>query len=509
MPEVTTNQRVARNTVILYIRMLFNLLVGVWTSRIVLNALGFVDNGLYNVVGGFVGFFYIVTNSQSSAISRFINFEVGKNTQQGLDNIFQASLFMQVFISLVILILSETVGIWFVNHRLVIPEDRIVAVNIVYQFSIISFILGLLSVPQKAVIIAHENMNIFAYISIAGSIAKLIISFIIEYAHDNRLILYAALLCFVNIATFFVYYIYIKRHFSACRYKLKFNKTFAKKLYGFAGWSFIGESSAVLRTSGISILLNLFGGPIANTINGITSQFTYLVSIFVNDFTTAFNPQITKQYASGEYESLIPFLYRCSKFSFLLITLMAVPVIFNVKFILVLWLKDVPELTNIFIIIAIIFTLVECLSKPLITAKAATGNIRNYQIIVGGILILTLPIAYVFLKIGFPIYYSYVAILITSIMAFFSRMVMLKGAIPLWSSMKFIIKVVIPMIITFIIAATLPFILKFYLFIEKWPLLIGSFLWTFGIISILGCDKTERQFIIKIVTTSLHIRRTK
>lgn len=506
MAEISSNQRVAKNTMILYVRMALTLLVGVWTSRIILNALGFVDNGLYNVVGGFVAFFAIITSSQSSAISRFLTFEIGRGDKNEVNRIFQNSLSLQVIFSLIILILAETIGLWFVNTKLVFPADRVLEVNIIYQLSIATFIIGLLSVSQNALIIANEKMSIYAYVSIATCLARLAISFIIMYAPSNKLVLYAFLLFILGLGTRIFYAIYSKKSFPYCKYKFRVDKSTLKEMFGFAGWNFIGDSAVVLRTSGISVLLNMFAGPIANTINGIANQFATLVSMFVGDFTTAFNPQITKKYASQQYSELIPFLYKCCRFSFLLMALMAVPVFFNVDFILMIWLKKVPALTSIFIQITIVYCLVECISRPLITAKLATGKIKIYQIIVGGTLILTLPLAYLFLKLNLPIYYSYVAIFATSFAAFFIRLYMLRGGIPLWSSSSFLWKVALHCLIVLILCSLIPVLLRYFVNINPWLSIACSFLWSFFIIGFIGCNKQERIFIKNMLKSALHIK---
>lgn len=503
----TDNNRVARNTFILYIRMLITLIIGIWTSRIVLNALGFVDNGLYNVVGGFVGFFSVITSAQSNAISRFLTFEIGRGDIRNINSIYHTSLFIQVVLCVVILILAETVGLWFVNAKLIIPPERLFAVNVVYQLSIGSFLLSILSTSQNALIIAHEKMNIYAYVSIFSAVAKLIISFVIASSPVDRLILYASLLFCVSLATRLFYAIYISRAFPYCSYGFSDYKLYYKKMAGYAGWSFIGETAGVLRGSGISVLLNIFGGPVANTVNGIANQVNSLVNMFVNDFTTAFNPQITKKYATHEYESLLVYLYRCSKFSFLLMTVMAVPIFFNVDFLLVFWLKKVPSETFVFTQLIIIMSLIESLSRPLITAKAATGNIRNYQLIVGGILLLSLPLAYIFLKVGLPIYYSYVALITTSGGAFVARMLLLDGAIPLWRTNIFMKKVFFPMVFVLIISASVPWGLKNIMYLSPYILFPVSFVWTVLVVTIIGCNRAERHFIFSTLKKFIPIKK--
>lgn len=504
MVAQSDNSRVAKNTLILYVRMFLTLIIGIWTSRIILNALGFVDNGLYNVVGGFVGFFSIITNAQANSISRFITFEIGRGKIDNINKIYHTSLVLQLVLCGVILLLAETVGIWFVNNKLVIPENRLVAVNIVYQLSIASFIMGILSISQNALLIAHEKMNVFAYVSIFSALSKLAISYIIYYSSFDRLVIYASLLFCVSLFTRIFYAFYTHRVFPFYTYGFNGSKENFSGMFGYAGWSFIGETAGVLRSSGISVVLNLFGGPIANTVNGIANQVNSLVNMFVVDFTTAFNPQITKKYAAQEYESLIIYIYRCSKFSFLLMTIMAVPIFFNIDFLLLLWLKKVPSETFVFTQLVIIMSLIESISRPLITAKAATGNIRNYQLIVGGILLCSLPLAYFFLKIGLPIYFSYVSLIITSTGAFCARMFLLDGAIPLWKTRDYISKVFFPMIFVLLLSASIPWILAQFSCLSPYLLLLLSFSWTIFIVSLIGCNREERSFILKTLRNFLY-----
>lgn len=459
MSASLSNQQVAKNTLILYIRMILTMAIGMWTSRIVLNALGFTDQGIYNVVAGFVGFSSLITGSISGSINRFITFAIGKDNFEEVNLAVQNGITVQWILSLIVILLGETIGLWFVANQLVIPEGREFATHVVYQIAIANLVLGLLSSTDNAVIIANEKFNIFAYITITNSLIALVIAFIIEHVDTDRLILYAFLQFLAALAIRIFYSIYVHQNYPDIIRKISWNKKFLKPMFSFAGWNSIGTSAAVLRSSGTSVLLNMFGGPIANTINGIAGSVASLATVFVNDFTSAYSPQITKRYAAGEYKSLIAFLHLCSKFSYCMIATVAIPLMFNAGILLTLWLKSIPSGTVVFARLIIIFTIIECISKPLICAKNASGNLRNYQIVVGGILLLTLPITYLFLKIGLPIYFSYISIIITSAMAFVARMIMLRGEIPFWSSRQFIVMVIMRCLLATIIALALPAIM--------------------------------------------------
>lgn len=473
-----------------------------WTSRLVLNGLGFTDQGLYNVVGGFVGLASLLTASISNSISRFITYAIGQRDFDKVNMAVQNSITVQWILSCIVIILGMTVGLWFLNNKMVIPDNRIFAVNVVYVISIANMVVAILSSTLNAVIVAYEKMNVFACVSIINSIAALGVGFAVKYFGGDKLILYATLQLCIAIGVILSYTVYVRRTFKYIRLKAGFNKEIFGSLFAFAGWNTIGSTAVILRGSGTNVLLNIFGGPLANTINGIAYQVNHLVTMFVQNFTTAFTPQITKRYAAGEYESLIPFLHQCSRFSYSLLLIISVPIFLNVQPLLVFWLGKIPEGTLIFVRLIIIFSLIECVSQPLIYAKNATGDIRNFQIIVGGILLLTVPIAYLFLKIGFPIYYAYVAFIITSFCAFIARMVMLQDSIPLWSTRDFIYKSVSRCIAATIIGFSFPVLLHYNMPADIWYALLQcaiGFLWTAGCVYLISFNKNEQAAIIRMV----------
>lgn len=475
--------------------------IGMWTSRIVLNALGFTDQGLYNLVGGFVGFLSLLTGSINSSFSRFITYQIGRGDYNEVNRVFRNATTVQWALALVVVILAETAGLWFVYNKMIIPADRMLSVLIVYQLSIFSFVLGLISSAPTALVVAYEKMNVFAGVAIAEAVGKFVIAWIIIYADTDRLILYASLLTFQSLCVRIFYTIYCKHTFSFIKFGWSFNKELFIPIFSFAGWNSIGTSAAILRSSGTSVLLNLFGGPIANTINGIALSINGLATIFVNDFTTAYNPQIIKRYASADYHGLVRFLHQCSKFSYCLLLVIAIPVMVNVEPLLILWLKEIPEGTVIFARLIIIYSLIECICKPLITAKNATGKIKNYQIIVGGILLLTLPISYLFLKRGLPIWFSYIAIIITSVGAFVARMVMLKGSIPEWSSRVFLTTMVFRCILATAFSIVILVPLHTFMSDSVWSALLQcfvGFLWCGLCVYFIACNAIERIALRKM-----------
>lgn len=496
METSSSNKRVAKNTLFLYGRMAVKMFLGLWTSRLVINALGFTDQGLYNAVGGFITIFGLVTASISVSISRFINIGIGEGDNEKVNRVVRNSNTVQWVLALIVLLLSETVGLWFVNYKLVIPPDRLFAVNVVYQFAIGNMVTGLLSSMPNAVIMAYERMDVLAIVAIANSFLALGVALALTYYSGDRLIFYAFLNFIFGLGTRIFYTYYVRWNFKNIKLGFSYHKDIFYSIFAFAGWNSIGTSAAVLRTSGTSILLNIFGGPIANTINGIATSVNNLATMFVSDFTTAYNPQIIKKYAAQEYQNLIKFISQCAKFTYGLLLIIAVPVYVYVEPLLILWLKKIPEGTVVFARLIIIFSLIESICRPLITAKNATGEIRNYQIIVGGILLMTLPIAYLFLKLGFPIYYAYVAFIITSTGAFIARMVMLRGALPYWSTRKFLYYTVSRCVLATVASFALPAAVNAYVdndgFLAVFFGCAVGFAWTCGCFFLIACDKAEK-----------------
>lgn len=303
------NKRIAKNTLLLYVRMLFLMLVSLYTSRVILNALGVDDYGIYNVVGGFVMMFSMLSSSLSAAISRFLTFELGTGDTEKLKRVFSSSVTIQAGIAIVVILIAETIGLWFLNEKMVIPDNRITAANWCYQFSIITFAINLISVPYNAAIIAHERMSAFAYISIVEGLGKLAIAWCIVVSPIDRLVFFAGLVAALAVIIRFIYGLYCKHHFEECIYHFIYDHNLLKQMCGFAGWNFIGSSSGILRDQGINILLNLFFGPSVNASRGIASKVQQTVQNFVGNFLTALTPQITKKYASGNYQDTFKLVF--------------------------------------------------------------------------------------------------------------------------------------------------------------------------------------------------------
>ena len=420
--------RIAKNTLMLYVRMFVLMLVGLYTSRVVLAALGENDFGIYNVVGGVVAMFTVISGALNSAVQRFITFEMGKGDEGKLNKVYSTAVLIQLMLALIVVALAEPVGLWFIDNKMTIDPSRIPAARMVLHFSLLAFVINLMSVPQMASITAHEKMSAYAVIGMLDGFLRLAVAFLIQRSPIDRLVYYSALMAGVVLIVRAAYGLYCRLNFPECHFKPVFDRPLIKEMFSFAGWNFIGVTSGVLREHGGNILVNLFSGPAVNAARGVAVQLNGAVQGFVTNFMTAVNPQITKSYASGEKEYMFSLVRKSSKMSFCLLLLLALPVIFNAEFILGLWLRDVPAHSALFVQLFLIFALSESLSNPMITAMLATGNIRNYQLVVGGLQLLNVPVSYVFLKLGAAPEVTVVVAIVLSQVCLFARMTMLGKA---------------------------------------------------------------------------------
>lgn len=438
MSSISDNKRVAKNTLLLYVRMLVLMLISFFTARVTLNALGVEDYGINNVVGGLVSLFSLFTNSMTAATSRFITFTLGENDEVKLNRVFSTSINLHIILALIIIVLLEAGGVWFLNHKMVIPAEKMFAANWVFQFSIIGFAVSLISIPYNACIVAHERMSAFAYMTILDGVFKLVIAFSIFYFDGNRLILYSLLGLVFTAINRLLYYFYCKHHFKECTYHKVWDTSLNKEIFSFSGWNFIGAGSGVLRDQGVNVLLNLFCGPIVNAAQGIAMQIRSVVTQFAQNFTTALNPQITKSFAAGERRQTFQMVFQGSRVSYFLLMFLGLPIILETDFVLVTWLKIVPDYTAIFVRLMLVYTLIESLSFTMVTLMLATGKIRNYQIIVGGCQLLNFPLAYLFLRLGVEPQVTIIISIVIATACMLLRFVMLRRMVdfPVWDFVK-------------------------------------------------------------------------
>lgn len=411
--------------------------ISFYSSRVVLNTLGVVDFGIYNVVGGVVVAFSFLSNTLSNVASRFIAFEIGKKKQNKIISVFNSSIFIHIVLAIIIFILAETIGIWFVNNKLIIPENRFSSAKIVYQFSVLSSIITFLQIPYHGIIIAYEKMKAFAYISIMEAILKLIIVFMIFMASFDKLILYSVLLFISSFIITITYWIYCIKNFEVCKIQLKIDIPIIKSILSYSVWDLYGNLSVVVRSQGISILLNLFFGSIINAATGIALQVQNTINWFSDNFLTAIRPHIIKTYASKEMQKLQILVIQTSKFSYFLVLIISLPIIIENKFILSFWLKNVPTYTVIFSQIGVINSLISVIFSPILFSVQATGNIRTLSIINGSISILVLPISYFFLTNGYSPISPFILNIILLIIGWMINMFLIKKIIYTFSAIDF------------------------------------------------------------------------
>lgn len=475
--------------------------ISLYTSRIVLNTLGVEDFGIYNVVGGVVAMFSVISGSLSAAITRFITYELGKGDKKVLENIFSSAVTIQFALGLIILILAEAIGVWFLNSKMTIPANRIYAANWVFQLSILTFIINLISVPYNAAIIAHEKMSAFAYISILEVSAKLLVVYLLLISPIDRLIFYAILMTSVALIIRFVYGYYCKRLFEECTYHFIFDKELLKEMFGFAGWNFIGASSSLLMTQGVNILINIFFGVTFNAARGIANQVDGAVQQFVNNFTTAVNPQITKSFASGDLQYMHKLVCIGSKYSLFLTWFFALPILLETDLILNLWLKNTPEYASIFLRLTLCISLISVISNTLVTSMLATGNIKHYQIIVGGLGMCVFPLSYIAYKFSLPIESAYIIHFFIFIIQLVCRLYLLRNMIKL--NIKFFLKnVLIKDLNVILLSLIIPLSISFLMQDSVYRLvliIISSTISNIIVIYLCGMTLNERKTIQRYV----------
>lgn len=498
------NRRIAKNTLFLYFRMLLIMGVTLYTSRIVLNQLGEIDYGIYNVVGGIVVMFSFLNGAMAQATQRFLSYEMGKDNTARLNTIFSTAMTIHIIIAAGILILAETIGLWFLNSQMTIPSNRIFAANCVYQCSIASFIASIIQVPYNATIIAHEKMQAYAYISIIEVSLKLLAAISIAWFADEKLIHYAILILLVTIAINLSYQIYCKRYFHECHYnRTLYDKDLLTLMSEYAGWSTFGSLAWIGKSQGCNLILNVFLGPAVNAAYGITTQVNVALNSFVQNFTTALNPQIVKSYAANEYDRMNMLICYGAKLSFFLMLVLSVPILIDTNRILTLWLKDVPQYTVIFMQLVIINSLLETFTYCMSAAIQATGKIKTYQIIVGLTTLLNLPIAYITLKMGISPYYIFLASIIITVLTLAERLVIMKRSLsPFFSIRQFFGKVFVKSIAVIAIISIIMLFISYIIDICRIKLIVSiaaSLFMTVVLSFLFGFSSTEKKIILNMV----------
>ena len=504
----TENKRIAKNTLLLYFRMLITMAVGFYTSRVILNALGVIDFGIYNVVGGIVGTLSILNGAMAGATQRWITIALGKGDEDNLKKVFSVGLTAQFIIGTLILLFIETIGLWYLHEYAVIPEGRMNAAFVVFQVSTLTMFLTILNVPFNGAIIAHEKMGAFAFFSIFDVIMKLVICFSLYYTSYDKLILYSLLLFLTYLINFCAIQLYSHKKFIEARFKFGWDKEMYKSMWSLAFWTISGNVAYAGYTQGITLLINLFFGPAMNAAAGVANQATNIINQFSMNFQLALNPQITKNYAQQNYTDMHKLMFRSSKFSYFLMLIFTVPLFYEAPYLLKLWLGNVPEHAVSFMRIGLFVSMIMAVRNPLVTAAMANGNLKKYQLIVNGILLLVCPLLYIIYKIGGIPECSAIILFIIMVIATLASAYLLKDMVYL-NYYDFIKKVGVPIVVytplSFIIPLSIYLVMpeSFLRLIILTPIALLS---TISIIYYFVLNKNERSYISSFIKAKLKIK---
>lgn len=503
-------KRIAINTLMLYFRMVLIMGVALYTSRIVLKVLGAADYGLYNVVGGVVSMFSFLNGSLSSGTSRFITYDIGIGNEERLRETFNVAFMSHLILAFIILLLTETIGLWFVNNKLVFDESRRFAVNIVYQFSVLTLMLQLTQVPFAADIIAHEKMNVYAYVSIVEVLLRLAMIFLLQLNSSiDNLIFYSSILFFVQFIILGIYRLYCRKYFSESRFQFCKDKTRYKEIFSFSGWDVIGSLSVLSQGQGINILLNMFFGSVVNAARAITYQLEGAVSQLTNNFMTAVNPQIVKSFAAKKYDEMIDLIEDASKFGFFLLSVFLIPILFKLDYILQLWLKDVPEQTEIFAKIILTMLMIRIIARPVIHGIHATGHIKRLNLIAGLVGLLPLPVTYILFKLDFPAVWAFLTLFIWGVTANILETIIFKMEMKTFKLVKYFMEVYFRCFVVGLVCFALDYLLakyivgNFFIFLLFYGL---SVLMNAVIVFCLGFDKNKQKKIIGFIRCKFHAK---
>lgn len=501
--------RIAKNTFFLYSRMLILMGISLFTVKIVLKALGAVDYGIYNVVGGVVFLFSFVYSTFTNAAQRFFSYEIGNKNADKLKKIFSLHIILFLWLSLGIVLLAETIGIWFINTQLVIPAERLCAANWVFQFSIFAFILQLLSVPYNALIISHEKMHAFAYISIVEGGCKFLVAILLLHSGGDKLIIYSILMFVISVIITFSYYIYCRMKFKESNYSFYWNKEQAFKIVTFSGWHFLGSVSSIFKGQGINILLNMFFNPVVNAARAIAFQVDGAIMSLSNNFFLATRPQVYMLYGAGKVHEMNDLIIQSTRYCFYLLLFFAMPLFLEASYILHLWLENVPDYTVLFLQLVIVCSLVDSTNSPAIACALATNKIRTFELVQGGLTIMNLPISYIFLKQGCTPQVTLYVSLFISLLILVIRTIVLNKLTGL-SIIKYF-RAVAGMFIVAALSFIFPFIVKLFSSdgsIVSFLLVGGSSCISFIIcVWNLGLSKAERYKIGASIKSRINKRR--
>lgn len=500
------SKNIAKNTIYLYIRMFFIMIVTFFTSRVVLDKLGVVDFGIQNVVGGVASLFVFFRSSLSNATQRYLSVALGEKDLEKGTLIVRQHFTIYIVIGVIAAILAELFGLWLVEQKLVIPPDRLIAARWVLHFSIIGFVVSIMDVVPYAMLVAHEDFKVYSYLGIFECVAKLAIAFVISVVAYDRLIVYSFLLLLIIVFVFLFNYIFCKVKYEECSYKLLWNPLLIKEMFGFIGWNVVGTAVYTINDAGTNLLLNMFFGPVVNAARGVSFQVSNAVNQFGQNFFTAVRPQIFKSYAENNEQYLLSLFYRSSKFSIYLLWLMTLPVMLKADAILGIWLKEVPEGTSVFLIWVLAYSLVNALVEPIWALILAVGDLKRYSIVGNLVFLMAFPISYVALKLGAPALSVFIIMFVVRLVFVFVVLYIVSGYIH-FEVPDYLRKVFYPILIVILLSSLVSYYACIYIRESLWGILLtviissiicGASIWSLGI------NRSERELINSMISNKLN-----
>lgn len=495
----------------LYIRMAFTMLVGLYTSRVVLNTLGVVDYGINSVVGGLVTFLTFLVFSMNTATQRFLNVAMGKNDEEGVKHVFSASVTIHFFILIIILIFGEILGLWLLYNKLVIPADRMTAAFWLFQFTMVSTCTTIMSIPYNAEVVAHEKMGIYAWLSMLDAVLKLVVVYLLVLSSFDKLITYGFLVMCTFVLNRILYTIYCKRNFPECKYSTHFPRPLLKEMLIFASWDLFGVFAWACATQGATILFNMFFGPAVNAARGIAATVLGAVNGFSSNFTTALNPAITKAYASKEYGYMKKLMYSGSKMVFIMLFTIMLPLFLKCNYVLVLWLKIIPEYSVIFIQILLVQTLIEAMWSPVFKAGIATGKLKSFGFFTSCMNIFQIVVCYIILRLGASPIVTMTILAIWEILSYSVQFYTLSRLI-CFNFIDYFNKVLIRSILVFVFAGILARKISMHLndtFVHLVVLCVITTFLSLSISYIILFNNEERYFLINKIRNKIKFHKKK
>lgn len=502
----SNNSRIARNTAFLYARMVLVLIVGLYTSRVVLNVLGASDFGVYNVIAGFVALFSFLNATLSSSLQRYYNYEGGRSGEEGYASVFSVGFRVHLIMALVVILLLETFGLWYINNIMVLPEGRLTAANLLFQFSVLSLALVIIQVPFSGAVIAKERMDFYAIISIVEVLLRLVLVILLPHIPFDKLIVYALIQLFITVLNFSIYICYTKSKFTFIRVSRYVDKTMLRSILSFSGWNLLGSLAFLLKSHGVNLILNAFFGTIVNAARGVATQISGAIMGFSHNISMSFRPQLVGSYAVGNTKRTYNLFLTQSKVCYCLILMLITPVVLEMDYLLRLWLGDaVPEYTNVFAALVLVDAMISTLNTPVTQVVYATGNIKSYQIFSSLVNILLLPACWIFMKLGFDAWVAFVVTIVFSVICQIVCLLIMHSVFN-YSYWDYIKRIVIPCASMTLLVPILPLTIVYTIddsFLRLLLISLASFVVTVSLLYYVFLSSAEKelasQFVRKIV----------